>query len=155
MKNDTRTRRVNHSLWMPGDDWCCYTKAQSKCFHYFYVRWLGCPCFICWRTVKAYRRHSTLTTMAQHYPEIIGIVLLLIFAATMFYQGTMIMKGHRGYTHMDHEKQKMTNMRKRIEELMNQDDDWRVVYFHWLFLTYALYVCSIYVWTYYWIPSWF
>ena len=61
--------------------------------------------------------------MAQHYPEIIGIVLLLIFAATMFYQGTMIMKGHRGYTHMDHEKQKMTNMRKRIEELINQDDD--------------------------------
>jgi len=61
--------------------------------------------------------------MAQHYPEIIGIVLLLIFAATMFYQGTMIMKGHRGYRHCEREKQKMTDMRRRIEELMNQDDD--------------------------------
>ena len=61
--------------------------------------------------------------MAQYYPEIIGIVLLLIFAATMFYQGTMIMKGHRGYRHCEREKQKMTDMRRRIEELMNQDDD--------------------------------
>ena len=61
--------------------------------------------------------------MAQHYPEIIGIVLLLIFAATMFYQGSMIMKGHRGYRHCEREKQKMTDMRRRIEELMNQDDD--------------------------------
>jgi ABC-type nickel/cobalt efflux system permease component RcnA len=61
--------------------------------------------------------------MAQHYPEIIGIILLLTFAATMFYQGTMIMKGYRGYTHMDHEKQKMIDMRRRIEELMSKDDD--------------------------------
>jgi hypothetical protein len=44
--------------------------------------------------------------MAQHYPEIIGIVLLLVFAATMFYQGTCIMK------------QDSTTMRKRIEELL-------------------------------------
>ena len=61
--------------------------------------------------------------MAQHYPEIIGIVLLLIFAATMFYQGTMIMKGHRGYRHCEREKQKMTDMRRRIEELMKENDD--------------------------------
>ena len=61
--------------------------------------------------------------MAQHYPEIIGIVLLLIFAATMFYQGTMIIRGERGYKHMDHEKQKMSDMRKRMEELMKENDD--------------------------------
>ena len=61
--------------------------------------------------------------MDGHYLEIIGIVLLLIFAATMFYQGTMIMRGKHGYFHMDHEKQKMSDMRKRIEELMKENDD--------------------------------
>ena len=55
--------------------------------------------------------------MAQHYPEIIGIVLLLIFAATMFYQGTMIMRGNRGYRHCEREKQKMVDVRKQIENL--------------------------------------
>ena len=34
--------------------------------------------------------------MAQHYPEIIGIAFLLVFAATMFYQGTCILRGQRG-----------------------------------------------------------
>ena len=58
--------------------------------------------------------------MVRHYPEIIGIVLLLIFAATMFYQGTMIMRGKCGYIHMDHEKQKMLDTRKRVEELMKE-----------------------------------
>ena len=58
--------------------------------------------------------------MVGHYPEIIGIVLLLIFAATMFYQGTMIMKGKHGYFHMDHEKQKMSDMRKRVEKMMKE-----------------------------------
>jgi len=56
--------------------------------------------------------------MAQHYPEIIGIVFLLVFAATMFYQGTCIMKGHRGYSLRDYLKQDSENMRKRIEELL-------------------------------------
>jgi len=56
--------------------------------------------------------------MAQHYPEIIGIVLLLVFAGTMFYQGTMIMKGHRGYRHCERETQKSVDMRKRIEDLL-------------------------------------
>jgi len=59
--------------------------------------------------------------MAEHYPELIGILLLLIFAVTMFYQGTMIIKGHCGYIHMDREKQKMINMRKRVEDLMKKD----------------------------------
>ena len=58
--------------------------------------------------------------MAQHYPEVIGIVLLLVFAGTMFYQGTMIMKGHRGYRHCEREDQKMSDMRKRVEELMKE-----------------------------------
>ena len=55
--------------------------------------------------------------MAQHYPEVIGIVLLLIFAATMFYQGTMIMKGHRGYRHCERETKKMAETRKQVENL--------------------------------------
>ena len=55
--------------------------------------------------------------MDQHYPEIIGIVLLLIFAATMFYQGTMIFRGHRGYRHCERENQKMNNARKQVEDL--------------------------------------
>ena len=58
--------------------------------------------------------------MAKHYPELIGIVLLLVFAATMFYQGTMIMRGKHGYIHMDHEKQKMADTRKRIEKMMKE-----------------------------------
>ena len=56
--------------------------------------------------------------MAQHYPEIISIVLLLLFAFTMFYQGTCIIKGKRGYSLRDYMKQDSTNMRKRIEELL-------------------------------------
>ena len=56
--------------------------------------------------------------MVKHYPEIIGIVLLLIFAATMFYQGTMIMKGHRGYRHCEREQKKSEDIRRRIEELL-------------------------------------
>jgi len=56
--------------------------------------------------------------MAQHYPEIIGIVFLLVFASTMFYQGTCIMKGHRGYSLRDYLKKDSENMRKRIEELL-------------------------------------
>ena len=58
--------------------------------------------------------------MAQHYPEIIGIVLLLIFAATMFYQGIMIMKGHRGYRHCEREQKKSEDIRRRIEELLKE-----------------------------------
>ena len=56
--------------------------------------------------------------MAQHYPEIIGIVLLLVFAATMFYQGTMIMRGHCGYRHCEREQKKSEETRRRIEELL-------------------------------------
>ena len=56
--------------------------------------------------------------MAKHYPELIGIVFLLIFAATMFYQGTMIMRGQHGYRHCEREKKKTEDTRKRIEDLL-------------------------------------
>ena len=56
--------------------------------------------------------------MAQHYPEIIGIVLLLIFAFTMFYQGTMIMRGQRGYRHCERENKKSQDTRRQLEELL-------------------------------------
>jgi len=58
--------------------------------------------------------------MAQHYPEIIGIVLLLVFAGTMFYQGTMIMKGLRGYRHCARDQHESENMRRRLEEMMSE-----------------------------------
>jgi hypothetical protein len=56
--------------------------------------------------------------MAQYYPEIIGIIFLLVFAATMFYQGTCIIKNQHGYSLRDYMKQDSTNMRKRLEELL-------------------------------------
>ena len=56
--------------------------------------------------------------MVEYYTEIIGIVLLLVFAATMFYQGTCILRNQRGYSIRDYMKQDSTNMRKRIEELL-------------------------------------
>ncbi len=56
--------------------------------------------------------------MAQHYPEIIGIAFLLVFAATMFYQGTCIMRGRRGYSLRDYLKQDSASMRKRVEDLL-------------------------------------
>ena len=56
--------------------------------------------------------------MVKHYPEIIGIVLLLTFAVTMFYQGTMIMRGHRGYRHCEREQKETEDMRRRIENLL-------------------------------------
>jgi len=36
----------------------------------------------------------------------------------MFYQGTMILKGHRGYRHCERDKQKSEETRRRIEELL-------------------------------------
>jgi len=56
--------------------------------------------------------------MAQYYLEIIGIVLFLVFAATMFYQGTCILRNYHGYSLRDYMGKDSTNMRKRIEELL-------------------------------------
>jgi len=58
--------------------------------------------------------------MAQHYPEIIGVSLLLIFLATMTYHGIMIHKGLRGYRHHAREEHESEKMRRRIEDLMNE-----------------------------------
>ncbi len=55
--------------------------------------------------------------MAQHYPEIIGIVLLLVFAATMFYQGTCIMRGQRGYSLRDYMKKLINYKRMKVNRL--------------------------------------
>lgn len=56
--------------------------------------------------------------MDEHYLEIVGIVLLLVFASTMFYQGTMILRGHRGYRHCEREQKESENIRRRVEELL-------------------------------------
>lgn len=56
--------------------------------------------------------------MVEYYPEIIGIVFLLVFAATMFYQGTCIIKEKRGYSLRDYLRKDSVNMRKRIEEIL-------------------------------------
>ena len=58
--------------------------------------------------------------MAQYYPEIIGVLLLLIFLATMTYHGIMIHKGLRGYRHHAREEQESENMRRRLEEMMSE-----------------------------------
>jgi len=58
--------------------------------------------------------------MAGHHTEIIGIALLLIFAATMFYQGTMIIRGQHGYRHCERENQKMADARRQLEELLKE-----------------------------------
>jgi hypothetical protein len=36
----------------------------------------------------------------------------------MFYQGTCILRNHRGYSLRDYMKQDSANMRKRIEDLL-------------------------------------
>jgi hypothetical protein len=56
--------------------------------------------------------------MAQNHIELIGCILLFVFGITMFYQGTMIIRGHHGYRHCEREQKKSEDMRKRIEELL-------------------------------------
>lgn len=60
--------------------------------------------------------------MAEHHLEVIGIVLLLVFAATMFYQGTMIIFQQHGYT-QNYIKRDLNRMRQRIESLLKEEDD--------------------------------
>jgi len=60
--------------------------------------------------------------MAQHYPEIIGIILLLVFTATMFYHGTMIIRQDHGYSQNNYRRDS-EEMRRRIEELLKDDRD--------------------------------
>jgi len=58
--------------------------------------------------------------MVKHYPEIIGIIFLLIFAATMCYHGTMISRGHNGYRHHARDEHESENMRRRLEEMLKE-----------------------------------
>ena len=58
--------------------------------------------------------------MAQNHIELIGCILLLVFAATMFYQGTCILRNQRGYSLRDYLNQDSNNMRRRIEELLKE-----------------------------------
>ena len=84
--------------------------------------------------------------MAQHYPEIIGIVLLLVFAATMFYQGTCILRNQRGYSLRDYMKQDSTNMRKRIEEQLSnllEILEWLLVWLCSLFLFLQIHLVEV------------
>ena len=60
--------------------------------------------------------------MVEHHLEIIGIVLLLVFAATMFYQGTMILHQHRGYSQR-YIKKDLARMRQRVEEVLKNGED--------------------------------
>ena len=60
--------------------------------------------------------------MAEHHAEIIGIVLLLVFAATMFYQGTMIIFQQRGYS-QNYIKRDLERMRQRVENLLQEEED--------------------------------
>ena len=55
--------------------------------------------------------------MDEYYIELIGIILLLIFAVTMFYQGTMIIQQSKGYS-QKYIKRDLERMRRRVEEVM-------------------------------------
>ena len=54
--------------------------------------------------------------------EIIGIFLAIVFAITMYYHGYMILHERGGYKQNDHDRD-VARMRKRIEELMRNDEN--------------------------------
>ncbi len=54
--------------------------------------------------------------------EIVGIFLAIIFAITMYYHGYMILHERGGYKQNDHNRD-IARMRKRIEELMRDDEN--------------------------------
>lgn len=54
--------------------------------------------------------------------EIVGIFLAIIFAITMYYHGYMILHERGGYKQNDHDRD-IARMRKRIEELMRNDEN--------------------------------
>ena len=55
--------------------------------------------------------------MATHHIEVIGIVFLLVFAATMFYQGTMILHQKQVYS-KKYIKRDLERMRLSVEEVI-------------------------------------
>jgi len=58
--------------------------------------------------------------MTSHVLDITGILLSLIFAATMFYHGHMIFHQKNGYSQKD-EKKDAARMRHRIEQMLLKD----------------------------------
>tara|TARA_B100000925_G_scaffold228042_1_gene176505 strand:+ start:188 stop:367 length:180 start_codon:yes stop_codon:yes gene_type:complete len=59
--------------------------------------------------------------MAQnHIVDWIGVVLALLFAVTMFWQGHAIFHGKYGYKHTEREKNKMIKARKQVEDLFKK-----------------------------------
>tara|TARA_A100001201_G_scaffold1731_4_gene4399 strand:- start:185 stop:367 length:183 start_codon:yes stop_codon:yes gene_type:complete len=60
--------------------------------------------------------------MDQSDIELIGVIFALIFAATMFYQGTMIMHQSRGYS-QKYIKRDLARMRQRVEEVLHDRKD--------------------------------
>ena len=60
--------------------------------------------------------------MDKHYIELICIFLLLIFAVTMFYQGTLIMRQSKGYS-QKYIKRDLERMRRRVEEVLQDAEN--------------------------------
>ena len=58
--------------------------------------------------------------MNPHVLDITGILLALIFAATMFYHGHMILHQKNGYSQKDGKKD-FARMRHRIEQMLSKD----------------------------------
>tara|TARA_Y100000004_G_scaffold25264_1_gene25489 strand:- start:517 stop:699 length:183 start_codon:yes stop_codon:yes gene_type:complete len=57
--------------------------------------------------------------MAQdHIIEWIGTIALFLFGITMICQGHFIVTGKHGYKHDEREKNKMSNARKQVEDLL-------------------------------------
>jgi hypothetical protein len=58
--------------------------------------------------------------MNPYVLDIIGILLALIFAVTMFYHGHMILHQKNGYSQKD-ERKDSARMRHRIEQMLLRD----------------------------------
>ena len=52
----------------------------------------------------------------------IGTTLLMVFGVTMMVQGHFIVTGKYGYKHTEREKQKLKNVRKQVEQVLNKDE---------------------------------
>jgi len=58
--------------------------------------------------------------MDGHIIEVIGVTSLLVFAGTMFYQGTLVIYEQRGYSQR-HLRRDSFRMRQRLEELIKDE----------------------------------
>ena len=57
--------------------------------------------------------------MVEHHTlEWIGTIALFFFGITMICQGHFIVTGKHGYKHDEREKNKMSNARKQVEDLL-------------------------------------